>query len=133
MDPTPQQISAMADELSALAKSMETCNDPTAIRHTKAAVVLKAKNLIGQVQDPMDATMDHVTNVSLFWFRDDLRCKCLKSLPIQLFVASAIRALMEIGVFEAIPAHGSIGITELAHRCEAEEALIGDLLSITET
>lgn len=65
MDPTPERISAMAEELSALAKSLETTSDPGAIKHTKAAVVLKAKNLIGQVQDPMDATMDHVTNVSL--------------------------------------------------------------------
>lgn len=65
MDPTPQQISAMAEELSALAKSLETSSDPTAIRHTKAAVIMKAKNLIGQAQDPMDTVMDHVTNVSL--------------------------------------------------------------------
>jgi hypothetical protein len=67
MDPTPQQISAMADELSALAKSLETSSDPDAVRHTKAAVVMKAKHLIGQIQDPMDAVMDHVTNVSLLF------------------------------------------------------------------
>lgn len=66
MDPTPQQISAMADELSALAKCLETSTDPSAIKETKAAVVMKAKSLIGQVQNPMDAAMDHVTNVSLF-------------------------------------------------------------------
>ncbi|ERF69275.1 hypothetical protein EPUS_03979 [Endocarpon pusillum Z07020] len=65
----------MAEELSALAKSLETSNDPTVIRNTKAAVVMKAKNLIGQVQDPMDVVMDHITKV---------------------FVASAARALMEI-------------------------------------
>jgi hypothetical protein len=40
-------------------------------------------------------------------------------------VVSAARALMEIGVFEAIPAHGSIGVAELAGKCEADEALIG--------
>jgi hypothetical protein len=72
MDPTPQQISAMADELSALAKRLETSSDPGAIRHTKAAVVMKAKHLIGQVQDPMDAVLDHVTNVSLLFTGDDL-------------------------------------------------------------
>lgn len=54
----------MAEELSALAKSLETSNDPTAIKNARAAVVMKAKNLISQVQDPMDAIMDHVTNVS---------------------------------------------------------------------
>jgi hypothetical protein len=63
MDPTPQQISAVAEELSALTKSIETSNDPLATKHAKAAVVMKAKNLITQVQDPMDACMDHVTNV----------------------------------------------------------------------
>jgi hypothetical protein len=36
---------------------------------------------------------------------------------------------MEIGAFEAIPALGSIGITELAEKCEADESLIGDLPS----
>lgn len=65
MDPMPQQISGMAEELSALAKSVETSIDPAAIKHTKAAMVMKAKNLIGQVQDPMDAVMDHITNASL--------------------------------------------------------------------
>ena len=48
-------------------------------------------------------------------------------------MASAARALVEIGVFEATPAHGSIGITELAERCEADESLIGNLLSIPAT
>jgi hypothetical protein len=65
MDPTPQQISAMADELSALAKSLETSSDPSLTKQTTAALVMKAKHLINQVQDPMDAVMDHVTNVSL--------------------------------------------------------------------
>lgn len=37
---------------------------------------------------------------------------------------------MEIGVFEAIPSHGSIGIKELAEKCEADEALIGSLPSL---
>jgi hypothetical protein len=32
---------------------------------------------------------------------------------------------MEFGVFEAIPASGSIGIKELAAKCETEETLIG--------
>ncbi|KAF7507060.1 hypothetical protein GJ744_010988 [Endocarpon pusillum] len=57
------RMSAMVEELSALAKSLETYNDPTAIRHTKAAV-MKTKNLIGQVQDPMHAVMDHITNLT---------------------------------------------------------------------
>jgi len=32
---------------------------------------------------------------------------------------------MEFGVFEAVPASGSIGIKELAAKCETEETLIG--------
>ena len=32
---------------------------------------------------------------------------------------------MEFGVFEAVPASGSIGIKELVAKCEAEETLIG--------
>lgn len=123
MDPTPQQISAMADELSALAKSLETKSDPREVKHTKAAVVLQAKELISQVQDPMDAVMDHVTNVRLLLLRRGLGME-ITDIFIQIFVVSALRALMEIGVFEAIPPTGSIGITELAEKCEADESLI---------
>lgn len=32
---------------------------------------------------------------------------------------------MEIGVFEAVPASGSIGIADLAQKCEADQSLIG--------
>jgi hypothetical protein len=77
MDPSPAQISAMADELSALAMSLETASDPAATKHARAAVVMKAKNLIGQVQDPMEAIMDHVTNVSLLPFDSGSRSKHL--------------------------------------------------------
>lgn len=65
MDPTRQQISAMADELSVLVKSLETAGDAAAAKHARAAIVMKAKNVISHVQDPMEAVMDHVTNVSL--------------------------------------------------------------------
>jgi hypothetical protein len=58
--------------------------------------------------------------------------RCLSDIiSIQMFVMSAIRALMEIGVFEAIPASESIGIKELAEICQADESLIGEYLSIT--
>ncbi len=72
MNPTPQQISAMAEDLSALSRSLETSSDPGATKHTKAAIVMKAKHFIAQVQDPMDAVMDHVTNVGLHLPRIDL-------------------------------------------------------------
>lgn len=65
MDPTPQQITAMAEELSALAKRLECAKDPGAIKHTKEALVIKAKNLIGQVQGPLDVVMDHISQVGL--------------------------------------------------------------------
>ena len=65
MDPTPQQITAMAEELSALAKELECSKDPGAIRNTKAALVIKAKDLIGQAQDPLEAVMDHISTVGL--------------------------------------------------------------------
>jgi hypothetical protein len=40
---------------------------------------------------------------------------------------------MEIGVFDAIPATGSIGITELAEKCEADESLISNTLGQPKT
>lgn len=42
-----------------------------------------------------------------------------------MFVVGAARSLMDIGVFEAIPAHGSASATNLAAACDAEKQLIG--------
>jgi hypothetical protein len=57
--------------------------------------------------------------------------RCLPNIiSIQMLVMSAIRALVEIGVFEAIPVSKSMGIKELAEICQADESLIGDDLSI---
>lgn len=47
----------------------------------------------------------------------------------QVYVAGAARALMEIGVFEAIPPSGSIHISELAAKCESDESLISNVPS----
>jgi len=57
--------------------------------------------------------------------------RCLSDvISIQMFVMSAIRALMEIGVFEAIPVSKSMGVKELVKICQADESLIGDDLTI---
>jgi hypothetical protein len=75
MDLSPQRITALAEELSALANSLETFSDPATIKYSKEAFVLKAKNLIAQVQDPMDAVMDHFTNVGVL--KTHVTCKML--------------------------------------------------------
>jgi hypothetical protein len=42
----------------------------------------------------------------------------------QFFVIAAAHSLIEVGVFEAVPACGSIGVRELAVKCQVDEALI---------
>lgn len=45
------------------------------------------------------------------------------------YTIAAILALMEIGVFEAIPMQGSIDLKELAEKCNADESLISTLFT----
>ena len=103
MDPSPDEIAALADELSTLAKGLKDQKDPTSKLFQSKAAVIKARALITAVQDPFDAAMDHTTN---------------------LFVISSTRALMSMGVFEAIPPKGSVSVSDLAKECKAEEELI---------
>lgn len=67
VDPTSRQLSAMVDELSGLAKRLENPGDQSDVRQTQAAVIMKAKAIVRHAQDPMDAVMDHVTNVSFIF------------------------------------------------------------------
>jgi hypothetical protein len=43
------------------------------------------------------------------------------------YTIASILALMEIGVFEAIPMQGSTDLKELAETCKADESLISTL------
>jgi hypothetical protein len=63
MDPTPEEITALADQLSQLAKSAAASKDPKEKKHHTQALVLQAKKMIAQIQNPFDAIMDHVVNV----------------------------------------------------------------------
>jgi hypothetical protein len=65
MDPTPEEITALADQLSQLAKSAAASTDPKEKKHQTQALVLQAKKMIAQIQDPFDAIMDHVVNVRI--------------------------------------------------------------------
>ena len=64
MDPSPDEILALADHLTQLAKNVASAQDPMSRKHQTAALVMQAKQLIAQVQDPFDALMDHIVNVS---------------------------------------------------------------------
>ena len=46
----------------------------------------------------------------------------------EAYTIAATLALIEIGVFEAIPMQGSIDLKELAEKCKADESLISTLL-----
>lgn len=63
MDPSPEEITAMADQLTQLAKSVAASTDPQEKKLQTRNLVLQARQMIAQVQDPFDAIMDHVINV----------------------------------------------------------------------
>ena len=63
MDPSPGEITALANQLNQLAKQVVSAQDPVTRKHQTAALVMQAKQLIWRVQDPFDALMDHIVNV----------------------------------------------------------------------
>lgn len=65
MDPSPEEITALADQLSQLAKSIAASTDPKEKKLQTQRLVLQAKQMIAQIQDPFDAIMDHAVNVSI--------------------------------------------------------------------
>ena len=64
MDPSPEEIVALASRLNQLAKQVASAQGPVTRKHQTTALVLQAKHLIWRVQDPFDALMDHIVNVS---------------------------------------------------------------------
>ena len=66
MDPSPQQISALADQLSQLARDIEAAPDPMTRKMQTSNLVMQAKKIIWAVQDPIDAMMDQIASVSPF-------------------------------------------------------------------
>jgi hypothetical protein len=64
MEPSSEEIIALADQLNELARTVASAQDPKTRKRQTAALVLQAKQLIWQTQDPYDAAMDHVVNVS---------------------------------------------------------------------
>jgi hypothetical protein len=121
MDPTPEELTALADQLSQLAKSAAASTDPKEKKHQTQALVLQAKKMIAQIQDPFDAIMDHVVNVRNSPPNPRLGINTETS---QAYTIAATLALMEIGVFEAIPMQGSIDLKSLASKCSADFSLI---------
>jgi hypothetical protein len=53
MDPTPEEITALAEQLTKLATSASQPRDAMARKQQIAALVLQAKQLIAKVQDPL--------------------------------------------------------------------------------
>lgn len=65
MDPSAEEITALAEQLAQAAKSLGSTSHPPTRKQETANLVLKAKQLIWCVQDPHDALMDHIVNVSV--------------------------------------------------------------------
>jgi hypothetical protein len=64
MDPSPDQIAALADQLGQIARDVASAQDPVSKKHQVNALIMQAKKTISVVQDPVDALMDQVVNVS---------------------------------------------------------------------
>ena len=67
MDPSAQQISALANQLSQLARDIETSPDPMTRKMQTSNLVMQAKKTIWAIQDPIDAMMDQIASVSPFF------------------------------------------------------------------
>ncbi|EXJ80351.1 hypothetical protein A1O1_08495 [Capronia coronata CBS 617.96] len=103
MDPSPDEIRALAGELSQLANGVASAQDPMARKQQTTALIMQAKHLIWAVQDPFDAVMDHIVNG---------------------FTIAACLTCSKLGVFEAVPPVGTASVKEVAQKCDAPEELI---------
>lgn len=65
MDPSAEEIIALAEQLTQTAKGLASETHPPARKQQTACLVLQAKQLIWSVQDPHDALMDHIVNVRM--------------------------------------------------------------------
>jgi hypothetical protein len=66
MDTPPEEIIALADQLSQVARDMASgasSADPKARKALSGNLVMQAKKLIWAVQEPIDAMTDQVTTV----------------------------------------------------------------------
>jgi hypothetical protein len=65
MDPSPEQISALAEQLSQLARNLSTEQDPKARRMQTSNLVMAAKKTVSTLQEPMETLTDQITLVNL--------------------------------------------------------------------
>ncbi|KAL6242752.1 hypothetical protein RBB50_010398 [Rhinocladiella similis] len=107
MDPSAEEITALAEQLAQAAKSLGSTSHPPTRKQETANLVLKAKQLIWCVQDPHDALMDHIVNG---------------------YTISACLAASKLGIFEAVPPTGTASAKQVAQRCNAAEELIVRLM-----
>ena len=63
MEASPQEITALAEQLTQLVGGLESCPDPTSKKLQVSEIVLQAKKIIWQAQDPFEAMMDHIGHV----------------------------------------------------------------------
>ena len=64
MDPSSEHILALADQLKLAAQDAAAAEDPKTKKLQTANLIMQAKNLIWQVQDPFDQLMDQVVSVT---------------------------------------------------------------------
>lgn len=64
MDPSAEEMAALASKLSAMANDLAQKPDQGKKKEMQKALVMQAKQLIWQCQPPFDAIMDLTVNVS---------------------------------------------------------------------
>jgi hypothetical protein len=64
MDPVLEQATARIDKMSFLAKTLAATSDPQAKKLVTQDLVLEAKQMVNEIQTPLDALMDQVVIVS---------------------------------------------------------------------
>ncbi|KAL2428869.1 O-methyltransferase desB [Exophiala dermatitidis] len=103
MESSAEETIALANQISQLANNVVSARDPMSRKQQTAELVMQAKQLIWQVQDPFDAIMDHIVNG---------------------YTIATCLACSKLGVFEAIPPTGTATAKEVAEKCDAPEELI---------
>ena len=119
MEASSEQILALADQLKLVAQDVAATQDPKIRKLQTANLVIQAKSLIAQVQDPFDQLQDQIVNVMT-----SLDACEEQADDMQGFAIGACLALLDIGVFNAIPFPGTATVEEIARKTDSAPELI---------
>jgi hypothetical protein len=123
-----REVAAAINKYADLAVQNVENKDVTAsgsVSQSHKDLLLKTNNLLRTVRGPVDMVISHLENVSILTSSLDSDMKF--AIYLQAVYTGCLRAVMEMGAFEALPTDGSSATaTNLAETLSVEKDLLGE-------